>query len=148
MSSSKWQPFCLGLNELTLLALWNIQVTKCHNWCRQWLGMDSAPSHFHYKFSLTRSNFFQNGGWDYAWSHSNNSKLTHWGWDKMAVIFHMTLENVRISNKILLKFVPMGLINNIPALVQIMAWRRTGNKPYLNRWWLVYWHIYAALTQS
>ena len=23
----------------------------------------------------------------------------------------------------------MGLINNIPALVQIMAWRRTGDKP-------------------
>ena len=28
-----------------------------------------------------------------------------------------------------LKFVPMGLINNIPALVQIMAWRHTGDKP-------------------
>ena len=28
-----------------------------------------------------------------------------------------------------LKFVPMGTINNIPALVQIMAWRRSGDKP-------------------
>ena len=28
-----------------------------------------------------------------------------------------------------LKFVPMGLINNISALVQIMAWRRSGDKP-------------------
>ena len=38
-------------------------------------------------------------------------------------------ENVRISIKIPLKFVPDGPINNIPALVQIMAWRRTGDKP-------------------
>ena len=38
-------------------------------------------------------------------------------------------ENVRISIKFSLKFVPKGPINNIPALVQIMAWRRPGDKP-------------------
>ena len=38
-------------------------------------------------------------------------------------------ENVWISIKISLKFVPKGPINNIPALVQIMAWRRSGDKP-------------------
>ena len=38
-------------------------------------------------------------------------------------------ENVRISINISLKFVPKGLINIIPALVQIMAWRRPGDKP-------------------
>ena len=38
-------------------------------------------------------------------------------------------ENVRISIKISLKFLPKGPINNNPALVQIMAWRRSGNKP-------------------
>ena len=38
-------------------------------------------------------------------------------------------ENVWISIKISLKFVPKGPINNIPALVQIMAWRRWGDKP-------------------
>ena len=38
-------------------------------------------------------------------------------------------ENIRISIKISLKFVPKGPINNIPALVQIMAWRRSGVKP-------------------
>ena len=37
--------------------------------------------------------------------------------------------NVWISNKISLKFVAEGPINNIPALVQIMAWRRPGDKP-------------------
>ena len=38
-------------------------------------------------------------------------------------------ENIRISIEISLKFVPSGPINNIPALVQIMAWRRPGDKP-------------------
>ena len=38
-------------------------------------------------------------------------------------------ENVRISIEISLNFVPKGPINNIPALVQIMAWRRPGDKP-------------------
>ena len=38
-------------------------------------------------------------------------------------------ENVSISIKFSLKFVPKGPINNIPALVQIMAWRRPGDKP-------------------
>ena len=38
-------------------------------------------------------------------------------------------ENVTISIKFSLKFVPKGQINNISALVQIMAWRRPGDKP-------------------
>ena len=38
-------------------------------------------------------------------------------------------ENVRISIKISLRVVPKDPINNNPALVQIMAWRRSGDKP-------------------
>ena len=38
-------------------------------------------------------------------------------------------ENVCISIKIPLKFVPTSPINNTAALVQIMAWRRPGDKP-------------------
>ena len=37
--------------------------------------------------------------------------------------------NVWIPIKISLKFVPNGPINNIPALVQIMAWCHEGDKP-------------------
>ena len=37
--------------------------------------------------------------------------------------------NVWISINISLKVVPKGPINNIPALVEIMAWRRPGDKP-------------------
>ena len=42
---------------------------------------------------------------------------------------HFFNENVWILLKISLKFVPKGPINNIPVLVQIMAWRRPGDKP-------------------
>ena len=38
-------------------------------------------------------------------------------------------ETIRIWTKNSLKFVPKGLINNIPALVLIMAWHRPGDKP-------------------
>ena len=38
-------------------------------------------------------------------------------------------ENIWISIKISLKFVPKGPINNIPPLVRIMAWHRSGDKP-------------------
>ena len=38
-------------------------------------------------------------------------------------------ENDRIPIQISLKFVSRSLIDNKPALVQVMAWRRTGGKP-------------------
>ena len=38
-------------------------------------------------------------------------------------------ENFCILIEISLKFVPNGPIKNIPALVQIMAWRQPGDKP-------------------
>ena len=54
-------------------------------------------------------------------------------------------ENIWILINILLNFVPVSRINNIPSLVQIMARRCRGASHYLNQWWLVYWHIYASL---
>ena len=38
-------------------------------------------------------------------------------------------ENIWLSIKISLKFVPKGPINNITALVQTVAWRLPGDKP-------------------
>ena len=38
-------------------------------------------------------------------------------------------ENVKILIQISLQFVPRGPIDNKSALVQVMAWRRTGDKP-------------------
>ena len=54
-------------------------------------------------------------------------------------------ENVWFLLMISLKCVPKDRINNIPALVQIKAWRRTGDKPPLNQWCLDYRRIYASL---
>ena len=38
-------------------------------------------------------------------------------------------QNVWISIEISLRYVPKGPISNNPALIQIMAWRRSGDKP-------------------
>ena len=38
-------------------------------------------------------------------------------------------ENDRIAIKISLKFVPRSPIDNKPTLVQVMVWRRIGDKP-------------------
>ena len=38
-------------------------------------------------------------------------------------------ENIWISIKVSLKFVPKGPIDNFPAVVQIMVWRRSSEKP-------------------
>ena len=62
--------------------------------------------------------------------------LTHLPFDKMAAILADDIfkciflnENVRISIQISLKFVPKGPIDNKSALVQVIAWCRTGDKP-------------------
>ena len=62
--------------------------------------------------------------------------LTHWGRDKMHVISQTPFsnaiflnENIWIPIDISLKFIPKGPINYIPAWVQIIAWRRSGDKP-------------------
>ena len=64
--------------------------------------------------------------------------LTHWGRDKWTPFRRRHVqdfkcifvkENVWIPIEISLKFVPKGSINNNPALFQIMAWRRRGDKP-------------------
>ena len=51
----------------------------------------------------------------------------HFGDDILKCIFFN--ENVWIMIKITLKFVPKCPINNIPALIQTMAWHRPGDKP-------------------
>ena len=61
--------------------------------------------------------------------------LTHLSLDKKAAISQTIFSDafswmkICILIKILLQFVPKGPIDNKPALVQVMAWRRTGDKP-------------------
>ena len=51
----------------------------------------------------------------------------HFADDSLRYIF--LNENIWISIKISLKSIAKSPINNIPTLVQIMAWRRPGDKP-------------------
>ena len=68
-------------------------------------------------------------------SKSVQKELTHWGRDKMDAISQTPFSSEFSWMKMFdfrskfHWFVPKGLINNIPAFVQIMAWRRPGDKP-------------------
>ena len=70
----------------------------------------------------------------YVWCHAININTLrlrqngHHFADSIFICMFLN-ENVRILNKTSLTFVPKGPINNIPSLVQIMAWRRPGDKP-------------------
>ena len=62
--------------------------------------------------------------------------LTHLSLDKMATVLADDIlkciflnENDDIPIEISLKLVPRSPINNKSALVQVMAWRQTGDKP-------------------
>ena len=80
--------------------------------------------------------------------------LTHWGRDQMAAIFQTTFSNgfswmkmyefrLTFHWRLFLGF----NFNNVPTLVQVMAWLRPGDKLFhLNQWWLDYRRIYASLS--
>ena len=66
----------------------------------------------------------------------NASVLTHWGLTQNSQRFPDGIskniflkENAQISIKISLKFVPKQPNTNIQALVRILAWRWSGDKP-------------------
>ena len=72
--------------------------------------------------------------WHRWWAHANylnsmrpRQNRRHFAGDIFKCIF--LNENERISLRISPKFVPYVRINNIPSLIQIMAWRRPGDKP-------------------
>ena len=76
--------------------------------------------------------------------------LTHLGWDQIAAISQTTFWNAfswmkmyEFCFKISLKFVPKFWVNNIPALIQIMAWHWPGNN-----WQAIIWaHICVTWPQ-
>ena len=84
----------------------SIQLTVCQHWYR-------------WQHSVTLYGFLN--------SLRPRPNRSHFADDIFTCIF--LNENVWFPIKISLKFVPKGPINYIPALVQIMAWRRLGDKP-------------------
>ena len=100
------------------------------------LGLAREAKYF--KNSYCSVNYCQFNEMALLWRHSGYTLLSgnslrprrneqHFADDIFKHIF--VNENVWISTKISLKFVPNSPNNNIPALVQIMAWRRSGDKP-------------------
>ena len=136
----------------------HICVSKLSQYClRYWLDVNRAPSHYMIKWwhiinqnikNAFLRNFNQNTtifiqenelenvvfkmSANLSQLHCVNTlRLKQNGRHFIDNIFKCIFfsENARISIKISLKFVPKGLINNIPTLVEIMAWCQTGNKP-------------------
>ena len=109
--ASRWlQTFCLS-TEL----IFPLQYTCRQTWQETMVSLQRASSHLchHYKSFFNTLKPRQNG--------------CNFADDTFNCIF--VNENVRISIEFSLKFVYKGPINNIPALVQIMAWRRPGDMP-------------------
>ena len=141
-----------------ILMFWLIAI---HHWCQ---SIDSSPrsdivhvaNYDCWKKSNSSTSTFDISWWfflrtrgrcqyNYLWRrHKLQSVSTHWGQDKMAAIFQMTLKctflnkNVWILIKISLKFVPKFLNNNITTLVQINAWRRPDYKSLSESMMLIY----------
>ena len=99
--------FCLKINNQTFNILTG-------NTFEQWNGKYSVVLHIDLKTQMTTHMKPRQNGRHFA-----------------DAIFKCTFlnENVWIPITISLKFVPQGPINNIPSLVQIMTWRRPGDKP-------------------
>ena len=92
----------------------------------------SWPAHFYHGNSYSQGNFFESVTIFPRREFPINTLRPrqngrHFPDDIFRCIFFN--ENVSISIMISLKFVPKGPVNNIPALIQIMAWRRPGDKP-------------------
>ena len=112
---------CAFLFWMVHCVIWNRCIVRIVNMvkCPQIILIDACtkwPSHSRQRFQLNCFNTFR-----------PRQSGRHFADDTFKRIF--VNENVRISINISLTFVPKGLINNIPALVQIMAWRRPGDKP-------------------
>ena len=111
--------------------LWNIYIygiMYLSHWFITWLH---CPFLFTHGLLPVQEIPYPWGPWDHIISTKFNplrprQNGRHFADDTLNLIF---LNDVRMWIKISLKFAPKGPINNIPALVQIMAWRRPGNKP-------------------
>ena len=112
---------------------WNfilrVQLTSCHHCFKWWLGTKQAPSH--YLSPGWPSSMIQIciTSWGLKWVNTLRLRQNghHFPDDIFKCIF--LNENVWISIKISLKCVSTSPINNIPVLVQIMAWCCPGDKP-------------------
>ena len=142
MSSAKCWPFCLGLNEIMCSHLFGAKIIyqPVLEYCQL-----NPQEQFTVKLELKYKDFYSrklshccpflflkaigsppspSGGVNTLRPRQNRRHFTD---DIFKCIFLNA--NVWIPIKISMMFVPKGPINNIPALVQIMACCRPGDKP-------------------
>ena len=123
-----------------ILVIWNethtghLKFLSCpiHGFLLIWLNNFICGIHTTHERAMCLATFPGRGGQRSMWHVSFNTLRPrqngrHFPDDIFKCLF--LNENVRISIKISLKFVPGGPNNNFPALVQIMAWRRPGDTP-------------------
>ena len=133
MLSAKWQPSCLCLKVITLCPLQRMNSVKATSHSKT-VTLILYTTYMVDISRLTTTPTLYLGLIEL---------LTHWGRDKMAAtliddIFKCNFvnENVLISIRTPLNFVPKGPIDNKSSLVQVMAWCRQATSHYLNQWWL------------
>ena len=141
MSSAKWRPFCLGLNVLTFFiigqAIWNYKIKGRYlahvctinrsfiNWNINVASEIVWKSFYSSRVPIDPKIEIQDLGLVDSLRLTQNDRLFA---DKTFKCIFLN-ENGLITIKISLKFVPRDQINNIPALAQITACRRSGDKP-------------------
>ena len=116
----RWWTPCPGISIVSL------------NWSQLW-KLTGSSRHFLHRANRPCHRLVTQ---ETRWCHNSKSRFNtlrprqngrHFADDIFKCVF--LNENASIVIKISLNFVPKGPIYNIPALVQIMAWRRSGDKP-------------------
>ena len=112
-----------------------------HSCCRERLKIKRANVQMKFEFVqravccfILEVKVLQNTTYTWTSLQHVGLKIIHWGWDKMVNIcrWHFAFfrcEDCCIFNQILLNTAPTDSVIHMPALVQIMAWRQTDDKP-------------------
>ena len=123
MPSAKWWSCCLTLGCVKVFSLIDLEETS-----EPFLHQHREPNrHGNPSLVVLRWDLSAVSVWWTLNTLRPRQNRRHFADDILNYIF--LNENVWIPIKISLKFFPQGPINNIPVLVQIMAWRQPGDKP-------------------
>ena len=119
----------------------SVYIHHLHGACKVKVHMCQAAGKHMYVFMSAGHVWKWHAGNQPAWNWHRSTgcwggDLTHLPLDKMAAILAddtfksiFMHENNRILIRISLKFIPRSAIDNTPALVQVIAWCQTGDKP-------------------
>ena len=119
-----WSGLCFGNQYIMALGCFSVvtSVTTCNNRRARSVG--------------NRCDYMGNVRYSHSLTHhtaNGNINTVCNDWNRFLAdsifIYIFLNENVWMDIKMSVKFVPKGPINNIQALVQIMAWCRPGDKP-------------------